>query len=406
MFTPRHHNNANAMAKNQGHSSFVQPKLNVGKPGDKYEVEADKAADQIVAKSKQQETSFLASSPSIQKQAEEDVQKQDTSTDLSADKAGSVTENEIQQKPVVDPITPGVQLQSDEEVQMAEEEEVQAKEDEEVQTKEEVQQQSNEEVQSKLDPETTQQPETALSTEGNANAIDIKPVVQKQSDEEVQSKEDEEVQEKEEEETVQKQSTSGAGDASGIEDQLNASKGGGSPLDSGTKSEMESGFGSDFSGVRVHNDSNAVQMNQELGSQAFTNGNDIYFNQGKYNPESDSGKHLLAHELTHTVQQGASPSVQPKLIQKADENPPAGEPAQPETVEMQPETGVLDEGTKTITFDKIGIPGFKLMGHRGTLYQSKKPLKRKADYKRGSTNQRDGVWKAEISTSQIVEKLT
>ena len=75
-----------------------------------------------------------------------------------------------------------------------------------------------------------------------------------------------------------------------------------------TKNEMESGFGTDFSGVRIHNDSNAVQMNQELGSQAFTNGNDIYFNEGKYNPESDSGKHLLAHELTHTVQQGASPS--------------------------------------------------------------------------------------------------
>ena len=346
LFSPKvNTNNAGLKSKlfGQQENGFIQPKLKTGKSGDQYEVEADKAADQIVAKGKQ--APFISPTPTVQKQSEEEVQKkeseQDTSTNLSTDKAGTAAE----QKPVVHPISPGVQLKP-------------------IQT------------------------------------------VQKQPEEEVQTKEDE-IQEKEEEETaVQAKSGSADKNASGIENQLSASKGGGNPMDSKTKGEMESGFGTDFSGVRVHNDQNAAEMNNQLGSQAFTNGNDIYFNEGKYNPQSDSGKHLLAHELTHTVQQGASPSVQPKTIQKAEETTPATEEAAPETVEMQPETGVLDEAAKTITFNEIGIPGFKLLGHRGALYNSKKPLKRKNNYTRGSTNQRNGVWKEQISTAQMTTKLT
>ena len=67
---------------------------------------------------------------------------------------------------------------------------------------------------------------------------------------------------------------------------------------------MESAFGTDFSQVRIHTNSTAIQMNKELNAQAFTHGSDIYFNSGKYDPSSSSGQHLLAHELTHTVQQG------------------------------------------------------------------------------------------------------
>ncbi len=89
-----------------------------------------------------------------------------------------------------------------------------------------------------------------------------------------------------------------------IGSRLNSSKGGGSPLANDAKSFMESRFGSDFSRVKVHTDSDAVQMNKELNAQAFTHGNDVYFNRGRYDPNSSSGKHLLAHELTHTIQQG------------------------------------------------------------------------------------------------------
>ena len=66
---------------------------------------------------------------------------------------------------------------------------------------------------------------------------------------------------------------------------------------------MESRFGTDFSNVKIHTGNEAVQMSRELNAQAFMVGNDVYFNEGKYRPNSDSGKHLLAHELTHAVQQ-------------------------------------------------------------------------------------------------------
>lgn len=94
---------------------------------------------------------------------------------------------------------------------------------------------------------------------------------------------------------------------------LRSSKGGGQSMDAKTLSEMSNGFGTDFSNVRIHTDSNAVQMNRELGSQAFTNGNDIYFNDGNYAPSSDKGKHLLAHELTHTIQQSSGTSASPEI---------------------------------------------------------------------------------------------
>ena len=286
---------------NKGVNTFIQPKLDIGRPGDKYEVEADKAADQIVAKNNESSAPFFPAKPVIQKQSEEDVQKQDSQ------------ETEIQQQPVVDPITPGVQLKETNTVQKAEEEEVQLQEESD---------QGEGELQMMAVEESVQQmPEDTLQTKESSEITPPLPSIQKMTSEDVQRMEDEEVQEKEEEEvqTLQKQTTGDDGSTSSVENNLNTSRGGGSPLDSNTKGEMESGFGADFSGVRVHNDSNAVQMNQQLGAQAFTSGNDIYFNEGKYSPESDSGKHLLAHELTHTVQQGASDT---KSVQKTEDAAP------------------------------------------------------------------------------------
>jgi Domain of unknown function (DUF4157) len=90
-----------------------------------------------------------------------------------------------------------------------------------------------------------------------------------------------------------------------IESRLSSTKGSGSPLANDTRSGMESAFGADFSGVRVHTGSEAVQMSQDLNAHAFTHGSDLYFNSGKYNPSNTEGSRLLAHELTHTVQQNS-----------------------------------------------------------------------------------------------------
>ena len=101
--------------------------------------------------------------------------------------------------------------------------------------------------------------------------------------------------------------TNGEGTTSAsLSNKINSSRGSGSSMDEGTKTFMENRFGSDFSSVKIHTGSESVMMNRELSAKAFTVGNDIYFNEGQYNPQSDSGKHLLAHELTHTLQQGAA----------------------------------------------------------------------------------------------------
>jgi hypothetical protein len=109
-----------------------------------------------------------------------------------------------------------------------------------------------------------------------------------------------------------------------VTSQINSSRGGGSVMDSGTQHFMESRFGTDFSGVRIHTGNQAVQMSRELNAQAFTVGNDVFFNEGKYSPYMNSGKHLLAHELTHTVQQTGGIG---RKIQKWDmDNAPIGDP--------------------------------------------------------------------------------
>ena len=109
---------------------------------------------------------------------------------------------------------------------------------------------------------------------------------------------------------------------SNIENSINSSRGSGSSLPTGTRTEMENSFGADFSNVRIHNDSSAVQMSKDLNAQAFTHGSDIYFNSGKYDTNSKSGKHLLAHELTHVVQQRPVDKIRKYPMDGA----PAGDP--------------------------------------------------------------------------------
>jgi len=232
-----------AFNSRQGEDFFgVQTKLSIGKSNDKYEVEADKAADQIVSqKQNAKSESFFSPSPVVQK------------------------------KSLAERSTPVTQLKTEQE----------------------------ETLQNKTE---TVVAETPKAVEKNPIS---KPLIQ-------QKKTEEEVQTKEEEQEIQKSAeteTSPTNTAS-LESKLQSSKGGGSPMANATQNQMESGFGANFSKVRIHNDSNAVQMNKELGSQAFANGNDVYFNEGKYNPDSQDGKHLLAHELTHTIQQGNKPNIQ------------------------------------------------------------------------------------------------
>jgi len=141
--------------------------------------------------------------------------------------------------------------------------------------------------------------------------LQLKPLVQLQEEEEeLQMKPLVQLQE-EEEEIQTKSSLRGNADDSfeagrAFEDRLAAQKGSGSPLPDETRSFMENRFGADFSGVRVHTGGEAVQLNRDLSAQAFTHGQDIYMGGGKFSPDTEAGKRLLAHELTHVVQQGGA----------------------------------------------------------------------------------------------------
>lgn len=118
---------------------------------------------------------------------------------------------------------------------------------------------------------------------------------------------------------IQKRSAQGMARTSGqLSKKIAATRGKGTPLSYPTKSFMESRFGTDFSNVKIHKDNDAQQMSRELKAQAFTVGNDIYFNAGKFAPETAEGKHLLAHELTHTIQQ--SNPANPIKIQRTIHN--------------------------------------------------------------------------------------
>ena len=81
------------------------------------------------------------------------------------------------------------------------------------------------------------------------------------------------------------------------------SSGGGQPLDAPTRAFHESRFGYDFGGVRVHTGGAAAGAALALDARAFTVGSHIFFGPGEFQPRTPTGLRLLAHELTHTVQQ-------------------------------------------------------------------------------------------------------
>lgn len=84
----------------------------------------------------------------------------------------------------------------------------------------------------------------------------------------------------------------------------------GQPLDSAARAFMEPRFGHDFSRVRVHTDAMAAQSARDVNALAYTVGQNLVFDRGQYEPGTEAGKRLLAHELTHVIQQGSSLALQ------------------------------------------------------------------------------------------------
>ena len=235
----------------------VQTAMTKGKPGDKYEEQAERVAERVV------NPSPMGSQPV--KRADADVGMKEENGKL--------------------------QMQEEEELQMQEEEELQMQEEE-----EELQmQEEEEEIQMQEEEEELQMQD---------------------EEEEVQMQDEEEelqMQEEEEELVQMKPGTDTPLVGEGLSRSIKDATGKGQPLSQGTMQKMPHSFGVDFSNVKIHSNDESARMNKQLGAQAFTHGSDIFFNAGKFNPETTAGKKLLAHELTHVVQQQknhASPRVQ------------------------------------------------------------------------------------------------
>ncbi|MDZ4749829.1 MAG: DUF4157 domain-containing protein [Saprospiraceae bacterium] len=168
-----------------------------------------------------------------------------------------------------------------------------------------------------------------------------------------------------------------------IEEKINAKKGSGRPLADQVKADMEQSFKYDFSDVRIHDDKESQELCGSLNAQAFAIGNDIFFNSGKYDPESDKGRELLAHELTHVVQQKDH-------VQRMNVHRKAGKAS----------ASGIDEGSKTITIDKLKIPKLKSR-NRGKIDGS---IKRPRNYARDSALAQDQKWKDDVQP-QVAAKV-
>lgn len=157
-----------------------------------------------------------------------------------------------------------------------------------------------------MDEEELQAKRTAQRQEIEDEELQAKPIAQRQ-----EMDEDEELQAK------RAHGPEGGDVAPDVERSIQASRGGGRPLDEPVRRSMENAFGADFSRVRIHTGGQADALNQTLQAKAFTTGQDIFFRGNAYAPQSQGGQELLAHELTHVVQQNG-PAVQPKRQQTAD----------------------------------------------------------------------------------------
>ncbi|MFN8356918.1 MAG: DUF4157 domain-containing protein [Spirosomataceae bacterium] len=292
------------------HQPTLQTKLKVNPPGDRYEQEADQMAEQVVQTQRQPmgkreappKPLFSAISPLISRQTEEEEEQEE------------------------------VAVQAKEEDEMAEEENVavqaQAETHTTVEAEEVAVQSKEEETESVMTFEAAETQEETVQSKNKASAKRYRfdPVT---------------------EPTDQAPSNwisdgfvtplGRAPPQVSFENRLKNSLQNGQSLPDVIRIALENQFGVDFGGVRVHTDAEAQSLCQEIHALAFTYKGDIFFNESQYNPQSEAGLRLLAHELTHTVQQGAALPKQQEVAEEqfTDSSPPD---ASKETVQLQEDT--------------------------------------------------------------------
>jgi Domain of unknown function (DUF4157) len=125
---------------------------------------------------------------------------------------------------------------------------------------------------------------------------------------------------------LQRREAIAAGEAStDLTSAINSAMGSGQPLEAGLQQSMGQAMGADFSGVKVHTDAQSDQLNQSIQAKAFTTGQDVFFRRGAYQPGSRGGQELIAHELTHVVQQNGGEVMRSPLLPQQLQQYPSNE---------------------------------------------------------------------------------
>ena len=249
--------------KNDSEKSIIQPQLHVGQPNDEFEREADSVAD------------------SVMRQSDEN----------NLDRQPVEEEEELVQPALqMQPIEEEEQLQTSVQMQPIKEEEG----EEVIQSK------------SQSEPDLLQMKCTDCAEEDELSKMVLEKAVGN-SEEPLVTHGRAILGKKPQQKLIQTKSTGKKPHISAdFEHRLQTEKNNnGEGLPKSIKNQMSAGFARNLDNVRIHNNRKAAELNNAINAKAFTNGNHIFFNSGQYNPYSFQGKHLIAHELTHTIQQGA-----------------------------------------------------------------------------------------------------
>ena len=166
---------------------------------------------------------------------------------------------------------------------------------------------------------------------------------------------------------VQRAETAAANTGGDTAARIQARLAGGQPLAAPLRRFMEPRFGADFSAVRVHTDEESGRLAQRLGARAFTTGEHVFFGRSQYQPDTDAGRELIAHELAHTIQQGAAPRNE-RNVQRSEEIPLTPQPRG--LVQRLGLSDILDGLAELAT----NVPGFTLL----TLIIGRNPINMRA----------------------------
>lgn len=286
-------------AGNRAVGRLFQAKFVVGEPGDQYEQEADRVAEQVMRMPGLVKTGTAGKDSDIRRNyfsppPEQQIPRQEMEEEeemLQAKATASVQRQDMEEEEEMLQAKPGGTLKRQEEEEEEEEEEFKQAKGISSNSGYSVQRQSLEEE------EETMQTKSLSRQEAGENGTNPEPAEGKRAV------------------------------APEVESQIVSRQGSGQSMPEKDRAFFESGFGQDFSRVQVHTGPAAASLSSELNARAFTVGSDVFFGEGQYRPESEEGQRLIAHELTHVVQQRADSGTQEakqthqKTIQKQGNEP-------------------------------------------------------------------------------------